>query len=171
MRSDFKMSLFVNASKEEAFRLLLNYLKSKNMRIIASNSPSYVRAEFGSWTSMSLDNANGEVEAEIREKNGGSHAHLDFSFLKEYLVALIVAIFGILFLCVIMWWRVNSDLPRINPAEVGNFLLKINLVTFGLSAVLFAVVIGLVAYSTSLTRKRFVEEFNMFVQSLSSKKD
>jgi len=170
MRSDFEMSLFVNASKEEAFRLLMDYFKSKNMRIIALNSPSYVRAEFGSWTSMSLDNANGEVEAEIRAKNGGSYAHLDFSFLKEYLVALIVAIVGTLFLWVVMWWRANRDLPRINPAEVGNFLLKINLITFGLSVVTFAIVIGLVAYSTSLTRKRFIEELNMFVQSLSSKK-
>ena len=119
---------------------------------------------------MSLDNANGEVEAEIRAKNGGSYAHLDFSFLKEYLVALIVAIVGTLFLWVVMWWRANRDLPRINPAEVGNFLLKINLITFGLSVVTFAIVIGLVAYSTSLTRKRFIEELNMFVQSLSSKK-
>lgn len=171
MRSDFEMSLFVNTSEEEAFRLLMGYFTSKHMKIIASNSPSYIRAEFGSWTSMSLDNANGEVEAEIREKNGGSYAHLDFSFLKEYLFALIVAIFGTLFLCVAMWWRATRDLPRVNPAEVGNFLLKTNLITFGLSAVMFAVVIGFVGYSISLTRKRFIEEFNVFVQSLSSKKD
>jgi hypothetical protein len=164
------MSLFVNVSEEEAFRSMMDYFTSKHMKIIASNSPSYIRAEFGSWTSMSLDNANGEVEVEITGKNGGSYAHLDFTFFKEYLAALIIAIFGTLLLCVIMWWRATRDMPRINPANVGNFLLKINLITFGVSAIMFAIAIGLVAYSTSLTRKRFIEEFNVFVQSLASKK-
>jgi hypothetical protein len=165
------MSLPVNVSQEEAFRLLMNYITSKHMKIIASNSPSYIRAQFGSWASMSLDNANGDVEVEIRKRNGGSHANLDFSFFKEYLLALTVAVFGTLFLCVIMWWRVTSDLPRINPAEVGSFLLKINLITFGLSVVMFAVAVGLVGYSTSLTRKKFIKEFNTFAQSLPPKKE
>jgi len=165
------MSLFVNVSEEEAFRLLMDYFTSKHMKIIASNSPSYVRAEFGSWTSMSLDNANGEVEAEIKERNGGSYTNLNFSFFKEYLFALIIAISVTLLLCVVMWWRATRDMSRINPADVGNFLLKVNLITFGLSAIMFAVVIGLVGYSTSLTRKRFIEEFNMSMQSLPSKKD
>ena len=165
------MSLLANVSEEEAFRLLMDYFTSKHMKIIASNSPSYIRAEFGSWTSLSLDNANGEVEVEVRKRNGGSHANLDFSFFKEYLLALIFAVFGTLFLCVVMWWRVTSDLPRINPAEVGSFLLKINLITFSLSVVMFAITVGLVGYSTSLTRKKFIEEFNTFVQSLPSKKD
>jgi hypothetical protein len=165
------MSLFVNVSEEEAFRSLMNYFTSKHMKIIASNSPSYIRAEFGSWTSLSLDNANGEVEVEIIGKNGRSYTDFNLSFLKEYLLALIIAVFGTLFLCVIMWWRVTSDLPQIDPAEVGNFLLKINLITFGLSAVMFAIAIGLVWYSTSLTRKRFIEEFNAFMQSLPSKKE
>jgi hypothetical protein len=165
------MSLPVNVSEEEAFHLLMDYFTSKHMKIIASNSPSYIRAQFGSWTSLSLDNANGEVEVGIMERNGGSHINLDFSFFKEYLLAWIVAFFGTLFLCVVMWWRVTSDLPRINPAEVGSFLLKINLITFGLSAVMFAIAVGLVGYSTSFTRKRLIEEFNTFAQSLPYKKD
>jgi hypothetical protein len=69
------------------------------MKILSSNSPSYIRAEFGSWTSMSLDNAKGEVEAEIKERNGGCYSNLNFSFFKEYLFALIIAISGTL-LCV-----------------------------------------------------------------------
>ena len=165
------MNLFVNVSEEEAFRLLMDYFTSKHIKIIASNSPSYIRAEFGSWTSMSLDNANGEVEVEIKERNGGSYTNLNFSFFKEYLFALIIAISVTLLLCVVMWWRATRDMSRINPADVGNFLLKVNLITFGLSAIMFAVVIGLVGYSTSLTRKRFIEEFNMSMQSLPSKKD
>jgi hypothetical protein len=165
------MSLFVNVSGEEAFRLILDYFTLKRMKILTSNSPSYIRAEFGSWTSMSLDNANGEVEVEITERNGGSYSNLNFSFFKEYLFALIIAFFGTLLLCVVMWWRATSDMSRINPADVGNFLFKVNLVTFGLAAIMFAVAIGLVVYSTSITRRRFVEELNMFMQSLPSKKD
>jgi hypothetical protein len=60
---------------------------------------------------------------------------------------------------------------RINPADVENFLFKVSLITVGLSAVMFVVAIGLVVYSTSITRRRFVEEFNMFIQSLPSKGD
>jgi len=165
------MSLFVNVPEEEAFRLMMDYFTSKHMKIVTSNSPSYIRAEFGSWTSMSLDNANGEVEVEITGRNGGSYTNLNFSFFKEYVFALIIAIFGTLFLCAVMWWRATRDMSRIDLADVGNSLLKINLITFGLSAIMFAIVIGLVGYSTSLTRKRFIEEFNMSMQSLPSKKD
>jgi len=164
------MNLFVNVSEEEAFRLLMDYFTSKHIKIIASNSPSYIRAEFGSWTSMSLDNANGEVEVEIKERNGGSYTNLNFSFFKEYLFALIIAISVTLLLCVVMWWRATRDMSRINPADVGNFLFKVSLTTVGLSAVMFAVVIGLVVYSTSITRRKFIEEFNMFMQSLPSQK-
>jgi flagellar biosynthesis protein FlhB len=165
------MSLFVNVSEEEAFRLMMDYFTSKHMKILTSNFPSYIRAEFGSWTSMSLNNAKGQVEAEITEGNGGSYSNLNFSFFKEYLSALIIAIFGTLLLCVVMWWRATRDMSRINRTDMGNFLFKVNLITFGLSAIMFAVVIGLVGYSTSLTRRRFIEEFNMFMQSLPSKKD
>lgn len=165
------MSLFVNVSEEEAFRLMMDYFTSKHMKIVTSNSPSYIRAEFGSWTSMSLDNAKGEVEVEITARNGGSYTNLNFSFFKEYLSALIIAILGTLFLCVVMWWRATRDVSRINPADVGNFLFKVSLITVGLSAVMFVVAIGLVGYSTSITRRRFIEEFNMFIQSLPSKKE
>jgi uncharacterized Tic20 family protein len=165
------MSIFVNAPEQEAFLLITDYFASKRMKIVSSNPPSYIRAEFGSWTSISLDNAKGEVEAEITERNGGSYANLNFSFFKEYLFALIIAIFGTLILCVIMWWRATRDTSQINPADVGNFLFKVSLITVGLSAVMFVVAIGLVVYSTSLTRRRVIEEFNMFMQSLPSKKD
>jgi len=165
------MSLFVNVSEEEAFRLMMDYFTSKRMKILTSSSPSYIRAEFGSWTSISPDNAKGEVEAEIMERNSGSYTNFNFSFFKEYLFALIIAISGTLLLCVVMWWRATRDMSRINPADMGNFLFKVNLITAGLSAVMFVVAIGLVVYSTSITRRRFVEEFNMFMQSLPSKKD
>jgi uncharacterized membrane protein YidH (DUF202 family) len=164
------MSLFVNASEEEAFILITDYFASKSMKILATNHPSYIKAEFGSWTSLSLDNAKGEVEAEITKRNGGSCTNLNFSFSKEYLLALIIAVLGTLALCVVIWWRAARDMSRINPADAGNFLFKVSLITVGLSAVMFAAAIGLVVYSTALTRRRFIEDFNMFIQSLSSQK-
>jgi hypothetical protein len=164
------MSLFVNASEQEAFLLITDYFASKSMKIVTSSPPSHIRAEFGSWASISLDNAKGEVEVEITKRNGGSYTNLNFSFFKEYLFALMIAIFGTLFLCVVMSWRASTDMSRINPADVGNFLFKVSLITVGLSAVMFVVAIGVVGYSTSLRRRRFVEEFNMFMQSLPSQK-
>jgi len=165
------MSLFVNVPEEETFRLITDCFASKRMKILIANPPSYIRAEFGSWTSISLDNAKGEVEAEIKERNGGSYANLNFNFFKEYLSALMIAILGTLLLCVVMWWRATRDMSRINPADMENFLFKLSLITVGLSAVMFVVAIGLVGYSIALTRRRFIEEFNMFIQSLPSKKD
>jgi hypothetical protein len=165
------MSLFVDVSEQEAFRLIMDYFTSRRIRILTSNSPSYIKAEFGSWTSMSLDKAKGKVEVKITEKNGGSYSNLNFSFFKEYLFALIIAIFGTILICAIMWWRATRDMPQINPADVGNFLFKVNLITFGLSVVMFVVTLGLVGYSTSLTRKRFIKELNTSLQSSSSKKD
>jgi hypothetical protein len=166
-----KMSMFINASCSEAFLLITDYFASKRMKIVGSNPPSYIRAEFGSWTSISLDNAKGEVKAEITERNGGSHVNLNFSFFKEYLMALIIAISATLILCVVMWWRTTRDIPQINPADVGNFLFKVSLITVGLSAIMGVATIGLVVYSTSLTRRRLIGEFNMFTQSLPPKKD
>ena len=96
----------------------MDYFTSKHMKILTSNSPSYIRAEFGSWTSMSLDNAKGEVEAEIKERNDGSYSNLNFSFFKECLFALIIAISGTLLVCVVMWWRATRDMSRINPADM-----------------------------------------------------
>lgn len=165
------MGLFVNASEKEAFLLITEYFASKRMKIVSSNPPSYIRAEFGSWTSMSLENAKGEVEVRITARNGGSYSNLHFSFFKEYLSALMIAVFGTMVLCVVMWWRTTRDLSRINPVNVESFLIKTSLITVGLSAVMFAVVIGIVAYSIALTRRRFIKEFNVFTQSLPTKQD
>jgi small-conductance mechanosensitive channel len=165
------MGLSISASEQEAFLLITDYFASKHMKIVTANPPSRIRAEFGSWTSLSLDNAKGEVEVEITKSNSGSCTNLAFRFRKEHLVAWIIAIFATVILCVIMWWRANSDISQINPANTSNFILRVSLITFGLSAVIFVAAIGLVLYSTSATRKRLIEEFSLFIQSLHSEKD
>jgi len=121
---------------------------------VASNSPSYVRAEFGSWTSISLDNAKGEVKVDLTKANRGSYANLHFSFSSEYLMGFAVTLF---FAAATYIIYAILEIP----------------IRFVLIVILFEVifVVGIIGYSVSLTRRRFIEEFNMFLQSLASKRE
>lgn len=161
----FEMSWFVGSSQEETFRLLMDYFAGRRMKILTSNSPSHIKAESGSWTTVSPGNAKGDVEADIRKTDYGSYVILNLSFLKEYLMALIAAIIGALFIYGVMWWLiiVNPLQRAIDPLE-WNFLAIIVVLLY------FALSMGYLGYNTLLTRRRFMEEFNMFAQSLSARK-
>lgn len=159
------MSWFVNASQEESFRLLMDYFTGRHMKILTSNPPSYIKAESGSWTTISPGNAKGDVEADIRRRDGESYVILNLNFLKEYLMALIAAIIGALFIYGVMWWLVIvNPLQRVIDPLEWNFLAIIVVLLY------LALAIGYLGYNTLLTRRRFMEEFNMFAQSLSAKK-
>ncbi len=155
------MSWFVRSSQEETFRLVKDYFAGRHMKIITSNSPSYIKAESGSWTSISPGDAKGDVEANIRKRDGGSYVVLNLNFLKECLMALVAVIIGALFIYGVMWWLVivNPLQRAISPLE-WNFLAIIVVLLY------FALSIGYLGYNTLLTRRRFMEEFHMFVQSL-----
>jgi len=157
----FEMSWFVGSSQEEIFRLLMDYFGGRRMKILTSNPPSYIRAEYGSWTSVSSGNAKGEVEANISKRNGGSYVILNLNFLKEYLMALIAAIIGALFIYGVMWWLVivNPLQRTIDPVEWNFHAIIVVLLYLALS-------IGYLGYNTLLTRRRLMDEFNMFAQSL-----
>lgn len=157
----FEMSWFLSASQEETFRLLMDYFGVRHMKILTSNPPSYIRAESGSWASVSPGNAKGDVEADIRKRNGGSYVILNVNFFKEYRMALIAAIIGALFIYGVMWWLViENPLQRtINPVEWNFHAITVVLLYLALS-------IGYLGYNTLLTRRRFMDEFNMFAQSL-----
>jgi hypothetical protein len=148
------MSFFVNASQKEAFRLVMDYLTGRRMTISTSSPPSYIEAEFGSLVSLSLDNAKGKVKLNVAKSNGGAYANLNLDFSLEYLAALAVTIIGVL----------------ITYTYYG--MLEIPF-SFTLLIMLSIVILvwGLIGYSVSLTRRKFIEEFNMFIQSLASKKD
>lgn len=157
-----EMSFFVNASKEETFRLVMDYFTRRHMKILSSKSPSYVKARFGSWASVSLENAVGVVETNIAEKGAGSYLDLYFSFRGEYLGVLIGTMALVIIQCVFVWAQ--------TLAQRGDFLLGMMWSTLIVS--IFLVLSGtIVAYSTSKTRRRIIEEFNMFIQSFASKKD
>ncbi len=148
------MSFFVNASEEEAFRLVMDYFEGRRMKILTSNSPSYIRAQFGSWVSMSASNSKGEVEINTVKRNGGSYVNLNFDFSKEYLAALIVTTIGAVVTLIVY-----------GVLEIEPWFTLVVILAF------VAIAGGIVGYSISTTRKSFIEEFNMFIQSLSSKKE
>lgn len=146
------MSFFVSAP-QEAFRLVMDYFTGRHMKILTSNSPSYIKAEIGAWFSMSLGNEKGEVEAEIVKRNGGSYVNLNFSFLLTYVYGLLIA-----FIPAVITYIVLKSVPIPIWFVLGNSLLS------------FLLVMGIIGYDVSKTRRYFIEEFNMFIQSLASKK-
>jgi hypothetical protein len=147
------MSFFVNAPQEEAFRLVMDYFAGRHMKVLMSKSPSYARAEFGSLISGSLGDAKGEVEINIVKRNGGSYINLNFDFSKGYIAVFLSTGIGAL-MVFIGYGILGID-------------LQVRLLTI---LAIVAMVGGGVGYDYSLTRRRFIEEFNMFIQSLTPKK-
>jgi len=131
----------------------MDYFNGRPMKVVASESPSYIKVEFGSWTAMVLDNARGEVKARIAKRNGGSYANLNLSFALEYFAALLFTIVG-----AIATYLIYDTLRAPSTWALSVILLEV------------AMIWGIVGYSVSITRRKFMEEFNMFIQSLSAKK-
>ena len=148
------MSFFVNASQEEAFRLVLDYFTGRHMKIPNSSSPSYIEAEFGSLITFTLDNAKGKAKLNVVKSNGGAYANLNLDFSLEYLAALILTIIGVLITYI---YYTMLEFPF-----WYTLLIMLSI---------FILVWGLVGYSVTLTRRKIIEEFNMFIQSLASRKD
>ncbi len=147
------MNFFLNASQEEAFRLVKNHFTERHMKITTSTSPSYVEVDFGSLFSLSLDNAKGKVKLNIVKSNGGAHVNLNFDFSLDYLAISTVTTIGLLMIYI---YYTILEIP----------------VAYTLLVMLFIVVFagGIVQYSVRLTKRKTIEAFNMFVQPLDSKK-
>jgi hypothetical protein len=131
----------------------MDYFDGRHMTVKTSDPPSRIKAGFGSWTDMVLDNAKGEVTARIVKRNGGSDVNLSFDFALEYYPALLLTIAGVAATYMLY------DLLRASPVW-ALFVILIEVV----------VVWGIVVYSISLTRRKFLEGLNMFIQSLPTKK-
>ena len=157
----------MNSSQEETYHLLMDYFTGRRERVLTSNSPSYIRAEIGSWASLSIGNAKGEVEANITKRNGGSYINLSFNFFKEYIVTLLAAIVGALIIYFFPQWVLSSFAPSY---FLRLFQGTFNIILLGGIILFFAIVMVVAGYAASSTRKRFIDEFNMFAQSLQSKK-
>jgi len=159
------MSLFVDSSQEETFNSVMDYFTTRRMRILTSNSPNYMRGEFGNWFSMSSGNAKGEVEVSIMKKDNGSYVSLNFNFFKDYMAGLFLGILGsiLVYLVVnVMLSRYPQDYIEFIEPSIPFFVIAGILIVFG-------IVTAFSAYDVSKTRGRFIEEFNMFIQSTSKK--
>ena len=157
----------MNSSQEETFRSLMDYFGERRFRILVSDSPSYIRVGIGSWMSFSLESAKGEAEVNVTKRNGGSYVNLNFNFFKDYMADFLTAIIGAILVYAVPQWIVSliaGDFVRWFQSR------GFNLIFLGLSIVFFSLAMILAGYSTSLTRKRFIDEFNIFAQSLQPKK-
>jgi len=165
------MSWFVRSSSpDETFHSLILYLNGKSMKTLARSQPSYVKAEFGSsFSFLDEGNAKGEVEVKVTKGNGGSYVHLNFDFTKEYALGLMAAVLGT-FSFYVMGFGLSLivKLSSLNPIEswLIAFVLLIGLV---LGAALFVIVMALEGFAVTRTKKRFLEEFNMFIELLSTR--
>lgn len=146
----------MNATEEETFNLITDYLKGRHMKIVESEANAHIEAEFGSIWSLSPRNEKGIVEIQIVDREKGSliNITLDFSSTIILAAAVTISTATVLF----------SFLTHISRMDA----YRSALLAFGL---LPALLLGTAAYSFSATRKKILEEFNMFVQSLYSKKD
>lgn len=157
----------MNSSQEETYHLLMDYFTRRRERILTSNSPSYIRAEIGSWVSLSLQSAIGEVEANITKRNGGSYVNFNFNFFKEYIGTFLVAIVGALFVYFVPQWFLSSFA---SSDFLRWFQSAFNLILLGGTILFLCIAMILAGYATSSARKTFIDEFNMFAQSLQTKK-
>lgn len=147
------MSWYLDSSPEEAFRLLMGYFERRGVVVVASDSPSYIRGVFGSWTEMVLDNAKGVVKAAIAEEDGGCCVSLGLSFAAEFFAAFLLTI----------------GVGALTYFVYGMLWLS-SMWTLLVILVEAVVIWGIVGYSARLTKRKFMKECNTFIQSLSAKK-
>jgi hypothetical protein len=161
------MSLFINEPLENTFRIAMDYFLGRQVKILTSISPYSIKAELGVWVSMSLGNAKGEVEATITKRDTGCYVNLIFSFLKEYLGNLIITILGGFVSYEVMWWSLNEYALRGIASSVReDFLSLMNWLMIAGIIIIFVIVMASSVYNVSQTKKRFIKEFNEFIQSV-----
>lgn len=159
----------MNSSQEDTFRSLMDYFNGRRFRILVSNQPYLIRAEIGAYWSMSRGDAKGEVEASITKRNGGSYVNFNFNFTKEYITGLIASSIGALVLYFLGWGVANmiiSRMPSANGVDLSLLSLFVNgVIIFGI-VMIFLAVMAIEGQNASITRKKFINEFNTFAQSL-----
>jgi len=112
------------------------------------------------------------VKVEIVKKNGGSYINLHFGFLKTYLLSLVAAVVGAVVLFEVLTTVSNARVSRVfDSLARADYLAKTGIVAWALAFMVFLITLAVAGYETSATRRRFIEEFNMFIRSLSSKSD
>ncbi len=148
------MSFHINLPDEEVFDLLIKYFVGRRIRIISVNKPSYIKVEVGKLFSMWFEEAQGIVDINIVRLNEHSLINLHFNFSKEYISGLILSL---LLSLVLYIYGLFVDAP-------GDLL-------FLLIVTIFGVTMALEIYNVAVTKKKFVEELSLFVQSTNLNKE
>lgn len=158
------MSLYVDSTQEETFRLMTDYLTGKRMKIVVSTAPSYIRAEFGSWSLSELSYPKGEIEANIQERDSGTDVNFIFNFTNEYLRIFMEVCFALALI-----WTAFLLFSTLRPFGIGlsfsEGLVPVTLLTVAVVAVELTVY----ALRIPLTRKNLAKGFNRFASSPSQK--
>lgn len=161
------MSLFVDSPQKEVLRLVTEYLTKRRMKIVASMPPSYVKAEFGSWSFLSelAPYPKGEIEANIQGRDAGSDVSFIFDFSNEYLRIFLEALLttALIWIFFLVYSTVN---PLGTALRFSEGIAPVTLVTVALVAFEVAVY----SLRISLTRKNLIKGFNHFIRS-SSRED
>jgi hypothetical protein len=152
--------------------MIMDYFVGRRYKILVSNSPSLVRAAFGSYLAMSLSpvTAKGEIEVSIMKRNSGSCVSLNFDFTKGYVAGFISAVLGALLCFVVVYLIISFSLSGFPSWAIEDAWAMFNTIMIGAIFVVFIGTMSLEGYYVSRTRKRFIEEFNILSQSLSAKK-
>ncbi len=164
------MSLFINSSQEDTFRSLMDFFNGRRSRVLVSNQPYRIRVEIGSYWALTLDSAKGEVEASITKRDGGSYINLNFNFMKEYLLGLVGSFIGAVALVVLGYTIGNAMITDMSQSVAAGAWSSIyGVIVFGI-LMTFVVVMATESGSAFVTKRKFINELDMFVQSLQTKK-
>jgi len=145
------MSYFLKSSSEETFRLLMDFLTEKHVKLLSFIEPASILAEIGSWFSFSFGKAKGEVEAIVLKRKGGSYVEFRFSFQNEYGMGAVIAFWLSIGLFILFSYLGILNIYRIDLLYVTTVIL-----------LLVISITILTILNVSITKKRFLEEFKMF---------
>ncbi len=147
------MSFHIVLSEEETFNRLVKYFVGRRLKILSLHKPSHIKVEIGKLFSLWFGEALGVVDINIMKLGNHSLVNLYFNFLREYISGLILSIL-LSFILTIYGLLIDAPWDAV-------LLLAITV---------FAIVMLLEGYNVAVTRKKFVEELSLFVQSINSNK-
>jgi hypothetical protein len=155
------MKLNMNSSQEETFQTLTDYLAGKKAKVLISNKPNLIVAEFGIYFDPTEKNTKGIVEASISKTNNGSCIKFNFNFTKSFIAHFsAIAIIGGASLAFASFFNDFSIFFTPFGRVISLFFL----------GPVVAFVIANEFYSVSKTKKAFIAEFALFAKSLQNRR-
>jgi hypothetical protein len=152
------MKRYITSSQEETFQTLTDYLTEKNAKILISNKPDLIVAEFGVYFDPKEKNIKGVVKASISKTDNGSCINFNFNFTKNFIAAFtLVTILGVASLALAYFFSNLNFSVFFDP--FGRILMLLFL------CFVVAVIIAVEIKSALKTKHTFIAEFEMFAKS------